>query len=138
VIAGPQGPRLDLDNEATEAWLVERGHDLEIFEVEAPRPSQVIAAELGDKQHIDLSAIGGMPFREVTEQYGTSEQFHGWVRARKEMAMAKRAEEQLARYKGMLIPLTLVDHIFGHIDRLHRMLLTDAAETLAGRLSRAQ
>lgn len=126
-----KGGRIQLDHEAVESWLVDRGLGLEVFDGAAPRPSSDIAADLGPSAGLSLDQIESLTLRQLTDRHGGAEPFYMWVRARKELAMARRAEEQLARLQGKLIPRTLVEHIFGLLDGLTRRLLQDAARNIS-------
>ena len=125
--------RIQLDHEAVETWLVDHGLGPEIFDGAAPRASGAIAAELGTSAEVPLDQIEGLTLRQLTDRHGGAEPFYMWVRARKELAMARRAEEQLARLQGRLIARTTVQAIFGYLDALSSILLRDLPRNISQR-----
>lgn len=129
------GNSIDLDHPVVDEWLIARGLGPEVFDASAPRPTEEIEEELGDSKTVPLDSILSMTFGELTARWRSDEIFLGWIRGRKELAMSMRAEAQLARLHGRLVPRTLVDHALSTIDALHVRLLRDVARNLANRLT---
>jgi hypothetical protein len=74
------------------------------------------------------------PLTALTERYGSAEAFAGWVRCRKMLEDARRAEMLRERVAGRLVARTTVVRMIDHVDVAFRLLLTDAPRTVATRL----
>lgn len=126
------GKQIDVSHPAVEDWLVARGLDVDIFDdVRAPAELNKV---LGDSAREPLDPLLSMSLQELTDRHGSDERFYGWARARKELAMAQRAEAQLARLQGRLIARTTIDAALACMDGLHVRFLRDVARNLGSRL----
>lgn len=74
------------------------------------------------------------PLATVTEHYGTAPAFAGWIRCRKSLEEARKAEMLRERVEGRLIARTTVVRMLDHLDVAFRLLLTDAPRSIATRL----
>lgn len=88
----------------------------------------------GQRQLSDLDALSE-PLTTLTEQYGDAPAFERWVRCRKSLEEARKAEMLRARIEGRLIARTTVVRMIDHVDVAFRLLLADAPRTIATRLS---
>ena len=101
---------------------------------EPERPVASLEAELGPGQRIDLAALAE-PLTTLTERYGDVREFEAWVRTRKALEEARKAEMLRERIEGRLIARTTVVRMFDHIDTAFRLLLSDAPRAIATRIS---
>lgn len=74
------------------------------------------------------------PLTALTERYGSAEAFSAWVRCRKCLEDARRAEMLRERVAGRLIARTTVVRMVDHVDSAFRILLSDAPRAIATRL----
>lgn len=91
-------------------------------------------ATLAPAQHEipDLEAVLDLTLRELTDRWGHAEAFATWMIARHRMAQATGQELKNAELRGSLIRRDLVvSSLVGHVDALHRRLLSDTPKTLA-------
>lgn len=124
--------RIDLDHPSTRAWLEEHGADPDTsIPPPVTRTAKELAAQLGATAADPLERIADMSLREISARYGSDLAFHGWVRARKELAMARVHEERLAKLSGQLIGRDRVQLLFDALDLLVLRLARDAAITIA-------
>lgn len=75
------------------------------------------------------------PLTALTERYGDAPAFAAWVKCRKMLEEARKAEMLRARIEGRLIARTTVIRMLERIDQAFRLLLSDAPRTIATRLS---
>lgn len=90
----------------------------------------------GQRQISDLDALSE-PLTTLTEQYGDAPAFERWIRCRRTLEEARKAEMLRARIEGRLIARTTVVRMIDHVDVAFRLLLADAPRTIATRLSAA-
>lgn len=141
---------VDVLHPATRRWLAERDGVRRAAAVEA-------AAEAGDGEGGDDESAAGEaapdrpravgayagtdlseleePLATLTESYGSAEAFAGWVRCRKQLEDARRAEMLRERVAGRLIARTTVVRMVDHVDAGFRQILADAPRSIAARLS---
>lgn len=89
--------------------------------------------EFGAWLEADLAELAD-PLTELTERYGSAPAFTAWVKARKQLEEARKAEMLRERVAGRLIARTTVDRMIDHLDVAFRLLLTDAPRAIAIRL----
>jgi len=75
------------------------------------------------------------PLTTLTDRYGDATALERWVRARKMLEEARKAEMLRERIAGRLIARTTVSRMVDHIDVGFRLLLSDAPRTIAARLA---
>jgi hypothetical protein len=81
----------------------------------------------------DVEGLYRLTFAEIVARFAHLEGFESWLDARKRAAEIRRLELGNARTEAQLIPRDFVTkHVLGHLEALHRKLLTDAARTIAG------
>lgn len=85
----------------------------------------VEAADLGDLSE---------PLTTLTERYGSAPAMTNWVKCRKTLEEARKAEMLRERVAGRLIARTTVVRMIDHVDGAFRLLLSDAPRTIATRL----
>jgi hypothetical protein len=145
--AACEGNSVNVLHKAARAWLFEReGLRLEQppepippIEVDADpeeprRPVASLEAELGPGQQIDLDTLEE-PLTTLTERYGDVRDFEGWVRTRKALEEARKAEMLRERIEGRLIARTTVNRMLEHVDMAFRLLLSDAPRAIATRIA---
>jgi len=101
---------------------------------EPQRPIASLEAELGPRQRIDLALLA-QPLTALTEKYGDVREFEGWIRARKALEEARKAQMLRERLEGRLIARTTVVRMFGHVDAAFRLLMSDAPRSIATRIA---
>lgn len=74
------------------------------------------------------------PLTTLTERYGSSSAMAAWVKCRKILEEARKAEMLRERVAGRLIARTTVVRMIDHADGAFRILLSDAPRTIATRL----
>lgn len=89
--------------------------------------------EFGAWLEADLAELAE-PLTELTERYGSAAAFTAWVKARKQLEEARKAEMLRERVAGRLIARTTVARMIDHIDVAFRLLLTDTPRAIAIRL----
>lgn len=137
-----EGNAVNVLHEAARRWLFEReGARLELQPIpvdddppEPPRPAAQLQAELGARGLVDLADMAE-PLTTLTERYGDAKAFESWVRTRKALEEARKAEMLRERIEGRLIARTTVVRMVDHVDAAFRMLLSDASRTIATRLA---
>lgn len=126
-------PAAELDRGADEAP--------ESIAVDAPDPPDddddddepPAPVEFGVWLDADLAELAA-PLTQLTERYGSAPAFTAWVKARKQLEEARKAEMLRERVAGRLIARTTVDRMIDHLDVAFRLLLTDAPRAIAIRL----
>lgn len=147
-----EGNSVNILHKAARTWLFEReGTRLEQLPPAEPlpdvppievdedpeeprRPVASLEAELGPGQRIDLAALAE-PLTRLTERYGDVREFEAWVRTRKALEEARKAEMLRERIEGRLIARTTVVRMIDHIDTAFRLLLSDAPRAIATRIA---
>ncbi len=122
---------------ATRIWLITS----RIIAVAAPDPPDddddddepPAPVEFGVWLDADLAELAE-PLTQLTERYGSAPAFTAWVKARKQLEEARKAEMLRERVAGRLIARTTVDRMIDHFDVAFRLLLTDAPRGIAIRL----
>lgn len=71
------------------------------------------------------------PLSTLTEQYGDAKEFTGWVKSRKILEDALKAQRMRERVEGRLIARTTVQRMIEKVDDAFRLMLTDAPRTVA-------
>lgn len=136
------GSAVNVLHEAARRWLFEReGARLELPPIavdddppEPPRPAATLRAELGTRQIVDLADLAE-PLTTLTEAYGDARELEGWVRSRKALEEARKAEMLRERIEGRLIARTTVVRMVDHVDAAFRLLLSDAPRAIATRIA---
>lgn len=102
----------------------------------APVPAaDELAAELGPMRLVtDLDELAE-PLGRLTTIYGDARDFAGWVKCRKILSEAQKAEMLKERIEGRLIARTTVVRMVDEVDVAFRLLLADTPRTIATRLS---
>lgn len=90
--------------------------------------------ELGSRKCIDLAELAE-PLTVLTERYHDAKEFEGWIRARKALEEARKAQMIRERLEGRLIARTTVVRMFEHLDTAFRLLLSDAPRAIATRIA---
>jgi len=101
------------------------------------RPAGPVAVpELGawlDGGAPDLAELSE-PLTTLTERYGSASAMAAWVKCRKTLEEARKAEMLRERVAGRVIARTTVVRMLDHADSAFRILLSDAPRTIATRL----
>jgi hypothetical protein len=100
------------------------------------RTGPALVAELGawlDGGGPDLADLSE-PLTTLTERYGSAPAMSGWVKCRKTLEEARKAEMLRERVAGRLIARTTVVRMIDHAAAAFRILLSDAPRTIATRL----
>lgn len=138
-----EGSSVNVLHEAARRWLFEReGSRLELPPIgvdedppENPRPVESLEEELGPGgQRIDLADLAE-PLTTLTERYGDVREFEPWVRTRKALEEARKAQMLRERIEGRLIARTTVVRMNDHVDTAFRLLLSDAPRAIATRIA---
>jgi hypothetical protein len=95
-------------------------------------PEQLVGAWL-DRGSLDLDDLSE-PLTRLTERYGSAPELAAYVKCRKILEEARRAEMLRERIAGRLIARTTVVRVVDHVDSAFRILLTDAPRAIATRL----
>lgn len=146
--AACEGNSVNVLHKAARAWLFEReGVRLEQLPAEPippievdegpeepQRPVDSLEEELGPLLRIDLAQIAE-PLTRLTERYGEVREFEAWVRTRKALEEARKAEMLRERIEGRLIARTTVNRMVEHVDAAFRLLLSDAPRAIATRIA---
>jgi hypothetical protein len=103
-------------------------------EPEAARSIEDLEAELGPREWTDLGELAE-PLTVLSERYGNAKDFEGWIRARKALEEARKAQMLRERIEGRLIARTTVVRAFDHVDTAFRLLLSDAPRAIATRIA---
>lgn len=98
------------------------------------RPAAELKVELGSSELVELSDLAE-PLTSLTERYGDARGFESWVKCRKALEEARKAEMLRERIEGRLIARTTVVRFIEHIDMAFRLLLSDASRAIAARLA---
>lgn len=138
------GKGVNVLHEAACRWLAQRaataGDDdapIPVDDAEPPPGERPSVAELelalGPRQLGDLDELGKILTR-LTEDFGEAPAVERWVRCRKWLEEARKAEMLRARVEGRLVARTSVVRMIDHVDVAFRLLLADAPRTIATRL----
>jgi hypothetical protein len=103
-------------------------------EPEPPRPIDELERELGTRGFTNLAELAE-PLTVLTERYGNAKEFEGWIRGRKALEEARKAQMLRERIEGRLIARTTVVRMVDHIDTAFRLLLSDAPRAIATRIA---
>lgn len=103
-------------------------------EPEREQSIEDLEEQLGPRQWTNLAELAE-PLTVLTENYGDAREFEGWIRARKALEEARKAQMIRERLEGRLIARTTVVRMFDHIDTAFRLLLSDAPRALATRIA---
>lgn len=90
--------------------------------------------QLGAHTWTDLGELEE-PLTVLSEKYGNAKEFEAWLRARKALEEARKAQMLRERLEGRLIARTTVVRMFDHIDTAFRLLLSDAPRSIATRIA---
>jgi hypothetical protein len=86
----------------------------------------------------DAEQLYRLTFRQIVERWGHLEGFQNWIELRKKTAETRRVELRNSEAEGLVISREFVRvHVFGYLEAANRLLLTDAARTLARQLPSA-
>jgi len=103
-------------------------------EPEDARDIEDLEAELGPRKWTNLAELAE-PLTVLTERYGEAREFEGWIRGRKALEEARKAQMLRERLEGRLIARTTVVRMFDHLDTTFRLLLSDAPRAIATRIA---
>jgi hypothetical protein len=129
-IAQREAVRAAAEAEADAAIPVDGDDAPEGDDDDAPAPAQIL---MPWQAAVDLAELE-QPLTELTERYGSAEAFANWVKSRKMLEEARKAEMLRERVAGRLIARTTVLRMVDNIDSAFRLLLSDAPRTIATRL----
>ena len=90
--------------------------------------------ELGPRRWTNLAELA-QPLTVLTERYGDAREFESWIRGRKALEEARKAQMLRERLEGRLIARTTAGRMFEHIDTAFRLLLSDAPRAIATRIA---
>jgi hypothetical protein len=93
-----------------------------------------LEAELGPRKWTNIAELAE-PLTVLTERYGDAREFESWIRARKALEEARKAQMLRERLEGRLIARTTVVRMFEHLDTAFRLLLQDAPRAIATRIA---
>jgi hypothetical protein len=143
------GKRIDELHEAAVRWIQQReaigkpvaepaetNESATTEETTAPCPTAAeTAADLGPwRAKVDLQSLVE-PLATLTNIYGDSKEFSGWISSRKHLAAALREEMLQQRVAGRLIPRRTVERMLQSLDTAFRLILTDAPRSIATRIA---
>jgi hypothetical protein len=136
------GKSINVLHESARRWLGERAartKDLPPIPMDdderpSDRPIAELELELGPRESIDLADLAE-PLTALTEKYGDARSFDGWVKCRKTLEEARKAELLRLRIEGRLVPRTTVMRMLDHVDVAFRLLLSDAPRSIATHLA---
>jgi hypothetical protein len=98
------------------------------------RPIADLEQELGPRQLTDLADFAE-PLTTLTEKYGDARAFESWVKCRRTLEDARKAEMLRLRIEGRLVARTTVTRMLDHVDVAFRLLLSDAPRSIATHLA---
>jgi hypothetical protein len=136
------GKSINVLHEAARRWLGERAArtkelppiPMDDGERPSSRPIAELEQELGPRQLTDLADLAE-PLTALTERYGDARSFDGWVKCRRTLEEARKAERLRLRIEGMLVARTTVVRMLDHVDVAFRLLLSDAPRSIATHLA---
>lgn len=103
-------------------------------EPEGEQSIEDLEDQLGDRKWTNLAELAE-PLTVLTERYGDAREFEGWIRGRKALEEARKAQMIRERLEGRLIARTTVVRMFEHLDTAFRLLLSDAPRSIATRIA---
>ena len=103
-------------------------------EPEDARSIEDLEDELGSHKWTNLAELAE-PLSILTERYGDAREFEAWIRARKALEEARKAQMIRERLEGRVIARTTVVRMFEHLDAAFRLLLSDAPRSIATRIA---
>lgn len=103
-------------------------------EHEGEQSIEDLEADLGERQWTDLGELAE-PLTVLTERYGDAREFESWIRGRKALEEARKAQMIRERLEGRLIARTTVVRMIEHVDAAFRLLLSDAPRAIATRIA---
>lgn len=86
------------------------------------------------RAQVDLESLVE-PLSTLTEHYGSSKEFSDWVKCRKTLEEALKAQMLRERVAGRLIARTTVERMVEKIDEAFRLMLSDAPRSIATRIA---
>lgn len=154
------GDRVDLDHEATRAWLASKGRDGSApptapspkarkappakarARTKSAKPSQkrgakptAVRRKKQSELLPDLAAYMSLTLREILARHGTVRELKDLLEARAKIAAIQERELDMSRTRQQLVERELVRlHVVGAFQAAFRRLLTDAGKTLVRRL----
>lgn len=108
--------------------------EVDADELEDAQSIEDLEAELGPRKWTNLAELAE-PLTVLTERYGDAREFESWIRGRKALEEARKAQMLRERLEGRLIARTTVVRMFEHLDTAHRLLLSDAPRAIATRIA---
>lgn len=138
-----EGTAVNVLHDAARRWLSQRQAatadlpplPMDDDEPERPaRPAKELEEELGPGGLANLGDFAE-PLTSLTERYGDARAFESWVKCRKALEEARKAEMLRERIEGRLIARTTVNRMLDHVDGAFRLMLSDAPRTIATRLA---
>jgi hypothetical protein len=140
LVSGPSSPRSAAARPPSAPIPVDEAEPGDPEDGPPPSPDE-LERELGPHLGSDLDALAE-PLGQLTELgarlqtlYGEARDFERWVKCRKLLEEARKAEHLRGRIEGRLIARTTVVRMVDHADVAFRLLLSDAPRTIATRLS---
>jgi len=102
--------------------------------VHPPSGDEAEAALTPWRAQVDLESLVE-PLSTLTERYGSSKEFSDWVKCRKTLEEALKAQMLRERVAGRLIARTTVERMVEKIDEAFRLMLSDAPRSIATRIA---
>lgn len=135
------GTGVNVLHESARRWLAQREAATKVIppiamdDGESPdRPIAELEVELGPRQNVDLATLAE-PLTALTERYGDAVGFEKWVKCRRTLEEARKAEMLRLRIEGRLVARTTVTRMLDHVDVGFRLLLSDAPRSIATHLA---
>lgn len=142
--AACEGTSVNALHEAARRWLAQRAAATKVLPPiemddgarsrESDRPIADLELELGPRQLTDLADFAE-PLTQLTEKYGDARAFESWVKCRRTLEDARKAEMLRLRIEGRLVARTTVVRMLDHVDVAFRLLLSDAPRSIATHLA---
>jgi hypothetical protein len=144
------GKGINVLHEAAQAWLARKAAETTIT-----APIDVVATEADDdptnsasppsateaeaalgpwRAQVDLASLVE-PLSTLTERYSDAKEFAAWIKCRKALEEALKAQMLRERVAGRLIARTTVQRMIEKIDDAFRLMLTNAPRTIATQIA---
>ncbi len=147
--AALNGKGINVLHEAAQAWLQRKAADpstitapIDVAVVESDEDTTEVTASpleaeaaLGPwRAQVDLKSLLE-PLSTLTERYGDSKEFTAWVKCRKTLEEALKAQRLRQHVEGCLIARRTVQRMIEKVDDAFRLMLTDAPRSIATRIA---
>lgn len=101
-------------------------------EVKSAGVKSTASTPSGDQENVDLASLVDCTVREITDRFGSTQAAADLVALRKQIAHVVRLEmANEERLNTLILREYVATNVFSHIDRTNRLLLRDAAVTIA-------